>query len=216
MNASAPTGRQDLTSVEHQLCDVVVALGACRKQLRRLCDNQTALENRCLAAEQGYAQCAQAYQHLFDQHHTTTTDLAATAGKCRSLEREAESAQTALLALQSLSQRSGGCGAEDAAPVKLEADCTGGSSCTHLHADIASLEKEKADLREALTRAADVIGHLNQKVDSLQSTQRETEQRQNGGLTRPATSGIYMHRDILPAGEASTKRVLRSRERKSS
>lgn len=216
MNASAvTTEHEDLAIVEHQLCNIVVALGTCRKQLRRLCDNQIALEHRCLAAEQGYVQYAQAYQHLFDQHQTTTRDLAATAGRCRSLEKEAESAQTAMLALQSIGWRAEGWDDAGAATVKQEADYTADSSRAHLDADIASLKKERAELREALTRAADVIGSLNQRVDSLQSTQRDTEQQQGGGLESTSTNR-NMHKEISPVCDASNNRVLRSHGRKSS
>jgi hypothetical protein len=79
-----------------------------------------------------------------------TRDLAGTARRCRALKKEADSAQTELLAIQSVSWRSGGCGAADAAPIKQENEETPSSACAHLHAKIASLEKERAELREAL------------------------------------------------------------------
>jgi hypothetical protein len=77
------------------------------------------------------------------------------------------------------------------------------------------LEKERAELREALARAADVIGCLTQKADSLQGTRCNTERQQAEEPKSTATNGD-IHEEIPPVREASTKRVLRSRVRKSS
>ena len=219
MDSSAVTEHDGLISVEHQLYNVVVALGASRKQLRRLCDNRSVLENRCLAAEQGYAQCARAYQHLFDQHQAITRDLAETAGRCRSLEREAESAQTAILALESIGQRCERCDAADAshAPDAPDAPDAVDTSRAHSQAQAAGLEKENAELREALTRAADVICYLTQQVDSLQSTQCATERPQAVEVKSTTGKGNgNVYEEPVPLRETSAKKTRQSRKRKSS
>lgn len=211
-NACPTFGDKDFVSVDldHQLYDVATALGACRKQLRRLCDDQSGLEKRCLTAEQYSAQCAQAYQYLFYQYQKTVRDLAETASKCGSLQKEVESAQTTIFALESIAQRPERYNAdEDLTKQTIEGM---GASQAHLEARVAGLEREKTESHDALTRAADVICRLTQKVDDLQSMYRATECQETGESTR-VTRSAGVDEKVSPH-EVPVKRARRSRKRK--
>jgi chromosome segregation ATPase len=173
------TDRQ-LAFIDQRLCDTGGIIGTCRRDLNEFRCKFTSLQRRCTAYEHAYhhekqrnIQSSQAYQTVCAQYEKALNDLAEIANKYRSLQKDFDSAQTTILAQQSVVQE---CHRRLASQASLEPKIGEAETKTEqLQAKITELEKEKIDMQNALANATDFILNSERKRSEIERINRAVQ-----------------------------------------
>lgn len=149
-------------SVDARLFDAVGVIETCRKEVNDLQASLIQVEQKCSAyghaykeERHRYAQCSRFYKALQQQHEEKLREFSSMAHSYRSLQRDFEDAQTALLAHDSVVQeyeRRLAC--DERAKVAVDENSSKGGD---LNSRVAQLENENAELLSALANAADLV-----------------------------------------------------------
>ncbi|KAF2259117.1 hypothetical protein CC78DRAFT_592918 [Lojkania enalia] len=166
------TDRQ-LAFIDQRLYDAGGIIETCRRDLHEFRCMFTPLQRRCAAYEHAYhdekqrnVQSFQAYQTVCVQHEKALNDLAEMANKHRSLQKDFDSAQTTILAQQSVVQE---CERRLATQTSLDPKIGEAETETEqLQTKITELEKEKIDMQNALANATDFILNAERKLSELE------------------------------------------------
>ncbi|CAI6342329.1 unnamed protein product [Periconia digitata] len=166
------TDRQ-LASIDHRLYEAGGIVEVCRRDLHEYQALLAPMHRKCMSMEYAFheqkqraIQISQAYQALGVEHEKARNDLIEMANKHRMLQKDLDSAQTTVIAQQSVAHE-----CEQCLTNKASVESNIGEMETkneHLKDRIAELENEKKDMQNALVTATDLILQSERKVSEIE------------------------------------------------